>query len=64
MIFDLKGGLEMAKWRKRDSLGKALVREGKSIATGVAKGLLSLATLGLYKPKKVGFRLPYPKRKR
>jgi hypothetical protein len=45
-----KGEMEMAKWRKNESLGKALGREGKSIAKGVAKGLLSIATLGLYRP--------------
>jgi hypothetical protein len=38
----------MATWRKRESVGKALAREGKSIAKGVAKELLSIATLGLY----------------
>jgi hypothetical protein len=41
----------MARWRKNESLGKALGREGKSIAKGVGKGLLSIATLGLYKPR-------------
>ena len=52
----------MARWRKRESLGKALGREGKSIAKGVVKELLSLATLGLFRPKKE-YRM-YPKRKR
>ena len=42
----------MAKWRKKESLGHALAREGRSIAKGVGKELLSIATLGLYKPKK------------
>ena len=42
----------MAKWRKTESLGHAVAREGGSIAKGVVKGLLSIATLGLYKPKK------------
>jgi hypothetical protein len=42
----------MAKWRKNESLGRALAREGKSIAKGVGKELLSIATLGFYKPKK------------
>ena len=42
----------MAKWRKRESLGHAMAREGKSIAKGVGKELLSIATLGLYKPKR------------
>ncbi len=51
----------MAKWRKRETLGKALGREGKSIAKGVAKELLPIATLGLYRPKK---NTSYPKRKR
>jgi hypothetical protein len=49
----------MAPWRKRESLGKALAREGKSIAKGVAKELLSIATLGLYRPPR-----RYPKKKR
>lgn len=40
----------MATWRKREGLGKALAREGKSIVKGVAKELLSIATLGLYQP--------------
>ena len=42
----------MAKWRKNESLKKALAREGKDIPKGVAKELLSIATLGLYKPKR------------
>lgn len=42
----------MAKWRKRESLARALGREGASIAKGVGKELLSIATLGLYKPRK------------
>ncbi len=42
----------MAKWRKRESLSRALGREGKGIVKGVVKGLLSVATLGLYNPKK------------
>jgi hypothetical protein len=42
----------MAKWRKRESLAHALGREGKSIAKGVGKELLSIATLGLYNPKR------------
>ncbi len=41
----------MAKWRKKESLGRALAREGKRIVKGVAKGLLSIATLGLYNPR-------------
>ncbi len=49
---NVKEILKMAKWRKKDSLGKALAREGKGIAKGVAKGLLSIATLGFYSPKK------------
>src|SRR5436190_4978802 len=43
---DRKGGLKMAKWRKRDSLGKALAREGKGIVKGVAREIFSIATLG------------------
>ena len=42
----------MAKWRKNESMGHALGRESRGIAKGVVKGLLSIATLGLYKPKK------------
>ena len=42
----------MARWRKNESLSRALAREGRSIAKGVGKELLSLATLGLYKPKR------------
>jgi hypothetical protein len=42
----------MAKWGKKESLGHALSREGRGIAKGVAKELLSIATLGLYKPNK------------
>lgn len=49
----------MATWRKRETLRKALAREGKSIAKGVAQELLSIATLGLYKPPR-----RYPKRRR
>jgi len=40
----------MAKWRKNESMKKALAREGKTIAKGVGKELLSVFTLGLYKP--------------
>jgi len=49
----------MAKWRERESLGRALKREGKGIAKGVGNELLSLATLGLYKPPR-----RYPKKRR
>jgi len=49
----------MAKWGKKESLGRALTREGKSIAKGVGRELLSLATLGLYKPPR-----RYPKKRR
>jgi hypothetical protein len=51
----------MARWRKRETLGKALAREGKGIVKGVAKGLLSIATLGLYSPRRYR---RYPKRRR
>jgi hypothetical protein len=40
----------MAKWGKRESLGREMSREGRGIAKGVVKGLLSIATLGLYRP--------------
>ena len=42
----------MAKWRKKESLGHALAREGRSIVKGVGTELLSIATLGLFRPKK------------
>ena len=54
----------MATWRRNESLGKTMAREGKSIVNGVARGLLSIVTLGLAAPRKAKFRLPYPKRKR
>jgi hypothetical protein len=44
----------MARWRKNESLSRALAREGKGITKGVAKELLSIATLGLYRPPKRG----------
>lgn len=46
----------MSKYRKSDSFPKAvkraLVHEGKGIAKSVGRELLSIATLGLYKPKR------------
>ena len=42
----------MAKWRKHESMSKAVAREGRGIVKGVVKELLSIATLGLYKPKR------------
>ena len=40
--------------REKNSFGKAvgrkLAREGRDIATGVAKELFSIVTLGLYRP--------------
>ena len=50
----------MAKWRKGESLQRALAREGRGIVKGVAKQLFSIATLGLYKPA----RGPAKKKKR
>jgi hypothetical protein len=44
----------MATWRKHESLSRAVAREGKGIAKGVAWELLSIATLGLYKRPKRG----------
>ena len=44
----------MAKWKRKGPLRRALVREGKGIARGVAKELLCIATLGLYRPGKGG----------
>jgi hypothetical protein len=42
----------MAKWRKNESLSRAVVREGRGIAKSVVKELFSIATLGLYKPRR------------
>ena len=42
----------MAKWKRNESLSRALAREGRGIAKGVVKELFSIATLGLYKPKR------------
>ena len=42
----------MARWRKRESMGKTIAREGKGIVKAVGKELLSIATLGLFNPKK------------
>jgi hypothetical protein len=36
----------MAKWRKKESLGSALAREGRGIAKGVFKELLSNLDFG------------------
>jgi hypothetical protein len=44
----------MAKWKTRGALRRAFAREGKGIARGVAKELLCIATLGLYRPTKGG----------
>ena len=44
----------MAKWRKRESLQRALGREAGSIAKGVGRELLSIATMGLFRPKRRG----------
>lgn len=41
----------MAKWRKKEGVGKDLARQGIGTAKGVAGELLSIATLGLYKPR-------------
>ena len=46
----------MATWRRKESLSRALGREGKGIAKGVVKGLLSIATLGIYRPRKRTFK--------
>jgi hypothetical protein len=42
----------MAKWRRNESLGRALGREGGGIAKGVGKELLSIASLGFYRPRR------------
>lgn len=53
----------MAKWRKRESLGHAMAREGKGIAKGVFKGLCTIATMGLYRGGRTRF-VPRKRRKR
>jgi hypothetical protein len=50
----------MARWRKRESLPRALGRESSRIAKGVGKELLSIATLGLFLPSRRTFRYPKP----
>ena len=42
----------MAQWRKNESLRRALAREGRSVAKGVGRELLSIATLGFYRRSK------------
>jgi hypothetical protein len=42
----------MAKWGKKETLTRALAREGRGIAKSVVKELFSIATLGLYKPRR------------
>lgn len=42
----------MAKWKKNESIEKALGREAGGIAKSVGSELLSIATLGLFKPRK------------
>lgn len=44
----------MTRWRRHESLSRAFAREGKGVAKGVAKELLSIATLGLYRQPKRG----------
>lgn len=38
-------------WRKRESLGRAIAREGGEILKEVAKGLFEIATFGMYPAK-------------
>jgi hypothetical protein len=52
-LITAKERILMAGWRENESLSRALAREGKGIAKGVAKKLLSIATLGLYTPPNV-----------
>jgi len=53
----------MAKWKKNESLARAVGREAGSIVNGVAKELLSIATLGLLRPARgqQKFKFRYPK---
>jgi len=52
----------MATWRKGESISRALAREGGQILKGVGKGLLSVATLGIYKPRRSARRIGRMKR--
>jgi hypothetical protein len=52
----------MAKWREHESMSKAVAREGRGIAKGVVKELLSIATLGLFKPKRGNGKRGKPRR--
>ncbi len=40
----------MARWYRNESMGKALAREGGEILNGAGQELLSMATLGFYRP--------------
>src|SRR5882672_53482 len=40
----------MARWYKDESMGKAIAREGGEILSSAGKDLLSIATLGFYRP--------------
>jgi hypothetical protein len=42
----------MARWKKNESLSRALASEGCGIAKGMGREVLSIATLGLYKPRR------------
>ena len=42
----------MAKWRRNESIGHALGREAGGIAKSVGSELLSIATLGFYRPRR------------
>jgi hypothetical protein len=48
----------MATWRKGESFSRALGREGRDILKNVGMELLSIATLGFFKPQR------FSKRKR
>ena len=40
----------MARWYKDESMTRAMAREGGEILQSVGKELMSLATLGFYRP--------------
>ena len=42
----------MATWRKGESISRAMAREGGQILKGVGRELLSIATLGVYRPSR------------
>ena len=49
---NLERKTDMDRWTKNETLSRALASEGCGIAKGIGKELLSIAPLGLCKPRK------------